>query len=107
MANRIARSKKPVLKTIHTWVGLIPGVFLSVIALTGSVILFRTEFERVALPQRAAADTSRHASLDEAAREIAKLRPDSHVRRVRLPGGADDAYLFQIEDREKRTEQIV
>ena len=106
MTNRIARSKKPVLKTIHTWAGLVSGVFLSVIALTGSVILFRAEFERAALPQRGAADSARHASLDEASREIAKLRPDSHVRRVRLPGGADDAYLFQIEDRDKRTEQI-
>jgi uncharacterized iron-regulated membrane protein len=97
----------PLLKTIHTWVGLISGLFLSVIALTGSVILFRAEFERVALPQRAAADASRHACLEETSREIAKLRPDSHVRRVRLPDGADDAYLFQIEDPDKGTERIV
>jgi uncharacterized iron-regulated membrane protein len=107
MANRIVHSKKSVLKTIHTWVGLSCGVFLSLIALTGSVILFRADFERVALPKHARADASRHASLDEAAREIAKLRPDSHVRRVRLPGGAGDPYRFQIEDSDKRTEQIV
>jgi uncharacterized iron-regulated membrane protein len=67
---RATRSARfPLLKTIHTWVGLISGVFLSVIALTGSLILFRAEFERLALPQRAAADASRHASIDEASRD--------------------------------------
>jgi hypothetical protein len=40
---------KPALK-IHTWIGIASGVFLSVIALTGGVILFRAEFERAALP---------------------------------------------------------
>ena len=41
---------KSALKTIHTWIGIASGVFLSVIALNGSVILFRAEFERAALP---------------------------------------------------------
>ena len=76
MANRIVRSKKPVLKTIHTWIGIVSGVFLSVIALTGSVIVFRAEFEQAALP-RSVGNTSRRASLDEAFREIRKL-PFAH-----------------------------
>ena len=41
MATTPARSKKPVLKTIHTWIGIIAGLFLSVVALSGSLIVFR------------------------------------------------------------------
>jgi len=84
-------ASKPVLKTIHTWVGIVSGLFLSVIALTGGVILFRAEFERAALPPSAAiGDGSRRASLGDAAREVAKLRPDAHIRRVRIPAAAGD-----------------
>ena len=106
MANNVARSKRPVLKTIHTWVGIVSGAFLSVIALTGSVILFRAELERAALPKGAPA-ASRRVGLDEAAREINRLRPDSHIRRVRLPLEAGAPYIFQVESAGKRTERIV
>jgi len=44
MARNI-RSNKPALKTIHAWIGIISGAFLSIIALTGSVVVFRAEFE--------------------------------------------------------------
>jgi uncharacterized iron-regulated membrane protein len=97
---------KLTLKTIHTWTGIVSGVFLSVIALTGSVILFRAEFERAALPPHAAGDGSRRASLDGAAREIAKLRPDAAVRRVYLPAQAGDPYILQVQSAGKRAERF-
>jgi uncharacterized iron-regulated membrane protein len=108
MANKLVRSKKPLLKTIHTWIGIIAGLFLSVIALTGSVILFRAEFERAALPRSAAAgDNSRRASLDDAARAVAILRPESHIRRVHISAGPGDPYIVQVQSSGKRTERIV
>ena len=80
---------KSTLKTIHTWIGIVSGVFLSIIALTGSVVLFRAEFERAALPPSdAGSNGSRRASLDDAAGEVARLRPDAVLRRVRIPAGA-------------------
>lgn len=106
MANQTSRSKKPLLKPIHTWIGIIAGAFLSVIALSGSLIVFRAEFERAALPRGAAAAASR-IGLDDAAREIAKVRPGSHVRRVRMPAQAGDPYIFQVQSERKRTEKIV
>ena len=69
MANPVVRSKRPVLKPVHTWIGIISGLFLSVIALTGSVIIFRAEFERAALPKSAAVgNPARRVTVDEAAR---------------------------------------
>jgi uncharacterized iron-regulated membrane protein len=98
---------KSALKTIHTWIGIASGVFLSVIAATGSVILFRAEFERAALPTGAAADGSRRASLDDAARAIAWLRPDAVVRRVRMPSEPGGPYTLQVQSAGKRAERFV
>ena len=105
MAHSAARSKKPVLKTVHTWIGIIAGIFLSLISLTGSVILFRAEFERAALPS-GAATTAPRTGIDEAARQIARLRPHSRVRRVQMPSNSGDPYIFQIQSSGKRTERI-
>jgi uncharacterized iron-regulated membrane protein len=108
MASRAARSKSPVLKLVHTWTGIIAGVFLSVLALTGSVIVFRVEFERAALPKSAPVSSATlRVSLDEAAREIVRVRPDAHIRRVRMPAAPSDPYIFQVESSGKRTERLV
>jgi len=106
MANRTARSKRPVLKTIHTWIGIIGGLFLSVIGLTGSVILFRADFERAALPRSAGAETGRRAGLDDIAREVSNVRPQSHIRRVYLPAQPGEPYIVQVQSAGKRTERI-
>jgi uncharacterized iron-regulated membrane protein len=107
MANRPVRSKKPLLKPIHTWIGIIAGTFLSVLALTGSVIVFRSDIERRSIPRSSSADPARRLSLDDAARTVTQLRPDSHIRRIRLPAQAGDAYIFQVESGSKKTERIV
>jgi uncharacterized iron-regulated membrane protein len=98
---------KPALKTIHTWIGIVSGLFLSVIALTGSVILFRAEFERAAMPPHTAADAANRATIDRAAQEIARSRPDAVVRRVRIPATPADPYVFQVQASGKRTERVV
>ncbi len=98
---------RPVLKTLHIWTGIASGLFISVVALTGSVILFRGEFERVALPPHSVAGASSRVSIDAAAREIARVRPDARVRRVQIPGTAETSYIFQIQSAGKGTERIV
>jgi len=98
---------KSTLKTIHTWIGIVSGVFLSIIALTGSVVLFRAEFERAALPTSdAGSNGSRRVSLDDAAGEVARLRPDAVLRRVRIPAGAGQPYILQVQSAGKRTERF-
>lgn len=95
------------LKSTHTWTGIVAGVFLAVLALTGSVIVFRGEIERSALPIGAPAGNPAHrVDLDAAAREIGRFRPGSHIHRIHLPAGPGDPYIFQIESSEKGTERI-
>jgi uncharacterized iron-regulated membrane protein len=93
-----ARSKRRLLKSTHIWVGILGGGLLSIIALTGSLIVFRAEWERAAFPKPLHSSTSSHvANLDQAWREVARVRPASQLRRVRLPEKPGDVYIFQIE----------
>lgn len=108
MANRTSRPKNALLKPLHTWTGIVAGLFLSVLALTGSLIVFRVEFERAALPRGVpSAGSSLRVGVDGAAREVARLRPDSRIRRVRFSQTAGDPFIFQVESEGKRTERIV
>jgi len=105
MANYFASSKRQLLKTIHAWIGIVGGAFLCVVALTGSVIVFRTEIDSATIPKSASVSSS--VGLDAAALEVSNFRPESRIRRVRLPGKPGDPYIFQVESSGKRTERIV
>lgn len=108
MTMPVTRPRKAILRPIHTWVGLTAGALLVIIGLAGSVIVFRRELERAAMPVgSSASDLRRMVSLDDAVKEIARVRPDARIRRVRLPASAGDPYLFQVELTGKVTEQIV
>ena len=95
------------LRPVHTWIGISAGAVLSVIALSGSVITFRADLERAAMPRSTVAATARRIDIDRAAQEVARFRPNSRIRRVRLPAETSDPYVFQVESAGKRTERIV
>jgi uncharacterized iron-regulated membrane protein len=106
-ANRVNRSKRQLLKSAHTWIGITAGAVISVISLAASVTVFRTEIERAMLPHAVpTASTPKRVSLDEAARAVMRLRPDSHLRRVSLPLETGAPYIFQIESGDKQTERV-
>lgn len=92
-------------KWIHTWTGVVFGAVVSVICLTGSVIVFRQEVEKLPRLENPA-NASHHRSLDEAAREIARLQPGSLVTRVRFPSNPNDPYVFQIRSADKQTRRL-
>ncbi len=74
MASRWALWKRLAFKPIHTWMGIMAGGLLAVIGVTGSVIVFRADFERAALPKGGPA-TGHTARLDVSAHEMMKLWP--------------------------------
>ena len=82
-------------KWMHTWMGLVTGLVIAVVSLTGSVAVFRNEIDLA---------SSAHASsapgvvgLDEITRQIATARPDAEIRRVRFPEQAGDPFIVQIQ----------
>ncbi|MBO0861404.1 MAG: PepSY domain-containing protein [Chloracidobacterium sp.] len=107
MITPVRRSRKPVLRSLHSWVGLIAGAFLVIIGLTGSVIVFRNELERVAAPRGMGATAANQiVNLDVVAGEITQMRPGARIRRVRLPSEGEP-LVVQVESDNKLTERIV
>jgi len=99
----ITRKARPFVTSIHTWIGLIGGLFISIISLSGSVIVFRSQLEQSMLPPiPVAANSTRRVSLNEAVRQILRSHPDSRIRRVRLPASPHDPYVMQIQSGEKQ-----
>lgn len=90
---------------VHLWTGLALGLYIIVISLSGSAIVFRRELDLALCPQiiRVKPSGARlsDAQLAAAARELARGRfwqPDVHVevRGARVPGAAVEVwYLFR------------
>jgi uncharacterized iron-regulated membrane protein len=104
-----ARANRAWLKSLHIWIGIPAGLFISIIGLTGSVIVLRSYFERAAMPRGSfVSPQSVHpGSIDLAAREVARLRPDAAIRRVKLPVTPGDPFIFQVEAPEVKAEHVV
>lgn len=104
MTAKTKSGARPFLKWIHTWVGLIAGLVIAVVGLTGSVIVFRSEIERAQWP--AGAGSTRTVGLDEVALQIAQVKPEAKIRRVHLPAHAGDPYIVQV-DSEGKQQRLV
>ena len=106
MSAQVGRPRKQVLRSLHSWVGLTAGAFLAIIGLAGSIIVFRNELERAAMPRGIASTTTNHpVNLDVVAGEITRLRPGGHIRRVRL-SSEGEPLVIQVESDNKLTERI-
>ena len=95
MAIRRARWKRLALKPVHTWIGIIAGGLLAVIGVTGSVIVFRADLERAALPRSGPA-TGHTVGVDESvprSHPVASLR-DNRVKNFRTFTRSDPTLVF-------------
>ena len=93
-------------KWIHTWSGVLFGALVSVICLTGSIIVFRQEVESPPRLRNAPA-ANLNVSLDAAAREIGRVESDARVTRVRFPSYPNEPYVFQLQAADKQTRRVV
>jgi uncharacterized iron-regulated membrane protein len=82
-------------KWIHTWAGLIAGLFVAVVCLTGSVIVFRSEIELASSPHGKKAELQ--VGLDAIATQVSHAIPNARVRRVRFPVNSGDPFVVQID----------
>jgi uncharacterized iron-regulated membrane protein len=87
-------------KWLHTWGGLSAGLFIAVVCLTGSVIVFRSEIELASSPHGKAVGPS--VELDALARQVNHAIPGAHIRRVRFPANAGDPFVVQIDAKGKQ-----
>lgn len=81
-------------KWIHTWIGLVAGLVIAVVSLSGSIIVFRTEIQLASAPRGAGGPGV--VGPDTIERQIALSHPDAKVRRVRFPAAAGDPFVVQV-----------
>jgi uncharacterized iron-regulated membrane protein len=92
------------LKWIHTWIGLIAGLVIAVVSLTGSVIVFRSEIPLASFPRSMGGTAT--VGLDDMSKRIAQTEPDAQVRRVRFPAQAGDPFVVQVESGGKQVRLV-
>lgn len=91
------------LLRIHKWLGLVAGLFIFVMGITGSIIVFDDEIEHylqrdvIYLP-----DSNEPVSLDAAYRTIDQKYPDWDVRFTVIPEQADRAIESEIRQSDDR-----
>jgi uncharacterized iron-regulated membrane protein len=83
------------LLQIHLWVGLIFGPVVAVIALTGSIVVFRYELNRVTVPGTAyVTPEGRRLSMDELTARIQANRPEDTLSSASWDGGPSTGINF-------------
>lgn len=100
----IKASARRFFKWLHTWGGLTAGLFIAVVCLTGSVIVFRSEIELASSPHDASVGPP--VGLDAIVRQVNYAIPGARVRRVRFPANAGEPFVVQI-DADGKQESVV
>lgn len=82
----------------HKWTGLLTGLFLFVITLSGAVAVFKEEIDRAITPAKVIQPQGRALSLDELLQRMRAQRPTQKIGGVQLPERADAALVVRMED---------
>jgi uncharacterized iron-regulated membrane protein len=95
---------RSLLLRLHRWVGLIAAVFLVILGVTGSALVFENEIDRALNPTLFRVTPAGAPLLvgDLVARAQV-LRPTDRVLGVRLPEAADQAYEFALRSGQSMT----
>jgi uncharacterized iron-regulated membrane protein len=91
------------LRSLHQWLGLIAGLFVVIMALSGSVVVFRPMFESSVEPKATAEGP---ANVTLAAQSLEALHPGARIARVIFPETPPEPLLLQAETADQGRVQI-
>jgi len=109
MAPRIPRGRpmrgRTALRRVHLWVGLLAGLHLTVLSVTGAALVYRSELQRALHPHLFTASTPGPRADPVAVLEaVAEAYPGGRVSGVDVPTRSRETYLaYVIEDESFRT----
>lgn len=83
---------------IHSWVGLVAGIGLLVIGLTGSLLVFRAELEQLVNPEyvRVSPESGRRQPLDTLRTTVRRTLPESEITGWLIPKEKTQADLVYV-----------
>jgi uncharacterized iron-regulated membrane protein len=89
--------KRSLTFTIHSITGLLSGVFIVAMSLSGSLLVFHDELDQVSFPAiRYSGDVL--LPVDSCYRSLQRQYPNSEISSCMLPGNAASPFLFSIYD---------
>lgn len=92
---------------IHLWAGVLLSVYIVVLALTGSVLVFRSELQRAALPKQIGSyDAARTVPIETVLQRFASTYPGATLSDLRTPSTASPAFVLQVKDGARRFESV-
>ncbi|MCU1320849.1 MAG: PepSY-associated helix domain protein [Acidobacteriaceae bacterium] len=92
---------------IHLWAGVLLSLYVVVLALTGSVLVFRSELQRAALPvQIGSYDAVRRIPIQTVLQQFAKTYPSATLLDLRMPSDAAPGFVISAKDGTRRFEAV-
>lgn len=98
------RNLQRIARTLHLWIGLAAGAFLSVMGLTGTIIAFRPTIESALAPK--VQHDSRPVSLAAIEQRFVTAHPGARITRITIPQEPAGLVLIQAEGRDRNRLEI-
>lgn len=95
----MVKAKKKIKKTfaIHHWCGLIAGIFLLVISLTGSILVFDDDIDNALFARhKKLAEPAIYIAFDKSFDLIRQANPGWEIRIPELPSSLDESILYEL-----------
>lgn len=89
--------KKGLLFNIHMITGLISGIFVFVICLSGSLLVFKNEFNKLAYPS-VNGGGGQQITLDSAYSSVHRSYPKAQISHCEIPASMNEIFVFSIYD---------
>jgi uncharacterized iron-regulated membrane protein len=87
---------------IHQWSGLIAGIFIFIMGLSGAVLVFHEDLEALEHRSRWRVDNQAPVSIDKAYRTIARRYPHWEIRLQRLSRDPAETLIFSLRQPDQR-----
>lgn len=81
----------------HKWTGLLSGLFIFVLSLSGAVAVFKHEIDWLLTPAKRVAPTEGRASLDHVLRSVREQYPRAKIAGIQLPHEPHTALSVRLE----------
>ncbi|MGC4376394.1 PepSY-associated TM helix domain-containing protein [Fictibacillus sp. Mic-4] len=97
------------IQKIHLWLSIAGGVFISLIGLTGSLLVFEPELNQLLHPQLYKVTEGQPVSYQKALNHVLAAHPNGIVQRVYTPRepSARGVYLFRLQEDGEQQEVFV
>lgn len=100
------RSLQQALRTLHLWLGLIAGLFIVIMGISGVIVVFRPYFENAAAPSVQGGPTNSKAVQAALSADLTLVHIRARITRITFPQTPSEPLLVQAETADKQRMQF-